>query len=90
MQAFLGIAFVAIGFAQLFAIEEFFKKTLDLGLLDWVLALLVTYAPVVGSVLGMMGAMDAWGWSIWQAGLLFFWYVPVLAVTCVIGIVKSE
>lgn len=79
MQVFFGIAYFVIGFAQLFAIIEFFEQTLDWGFFDVLLALFVTYLPIVGSILGVLGAMDGWHWSIWQAGGLFFWYVPVYA-----------
>jgi hypothetical protein len=77
MQVFFGIAYIAIGFAQLFAIIKFFEQTLDWGFFDVILALFVTYIPILGSVLGVLGAMDGWHWSIWQASALFFWYVPV-------------
>jgi hypothetical protein len=33
------------------------------GLLSFVLAVPLGYLPVVGTVLGMLGAHAAWGWS---------------------------
>jgi hypothetical protein len=35
-------------------------------------AFIVSYIPLVGSIVGMVGAMDVWRWEWWQAGLLFF------------------
>jgi hypothetical protein len=81
MQVFFYIAYFVVGFAQIFAIVEFFEKNLNWGFLDVLLALFVTYIPLVGSILGVLGAMDGWGWDIWQAGLLFFWYVPVFLLS---------
>ena len=84
MQFFFAAAYFVIGFAQLFAIIEFFEQTLDWGFFDVILAFFVTYIPILGSILGVFGATDGWGWSIWQAGALFFWYVPVYAVAFLI------
>jgi hypothetical protein len=80
MQFFFTIAYLAVGAVQFFAIIEFFERYLDWGFFDVFPAVFVTYIPIVGSTLGVLGAMDGWGWSIWQAGLLFFWYVPVIAL----------
>jgi hypothetical protein len=77
MQSFFFLAYLVIGFVQLFAVVEFFEQTLDWGFFDVVLAGFVTYIPLLGSILGVIGAMDGWGWDILQAGVLFFWYVPV-------------
>ena len=80
MQAFFILAYLVIGFVQLFAVIEFFEQTLNWGFFDVVLAGFVTYIPLLGSILGVIGAMDGWGWDILQAGALFFWYVPVWAL----------
>jgi len=90
MQAFFGIAYLVIGFAQFFAVIEFFERTLNWGFLDVVFAFLVTYIPIVGSILGVIGAMDGWHWSIWQAGALFFWYVPVFLVGLLLAAIAER
>lgn len=90
MQVFIGIAYLAVGFAQLFAIIEYFERTLNWGFFDVVLAFFVTYIPILGSVLGVLGAMDGWGWDIWQAGLLFFWYVPVFLFLYVADLIANR
>jgi hypothetical protein len=36
------------------------------------IAFVVAYIPLVGSIVGMVGAVDVWHWTWWQAGLLFF------------------
>lgn len=44
--------------------------------LHWIIAapiaFIISYIPLVGSIVGMVGAMDVWRWEWWQAGLLFF------------------
>jgi len=72
------VLFLALGLLQTAAIIG--------GLEDWVglhwviavpLALLLAYIPIVGTVVGMFGAVTAWHWSWLQAFLLFFG--PMLA-----------
>jgi hypothetical protein len=73
MQTLGFILFLALGLFQLAATIA--------GLEDWLglhwffavfIALLVAWTPVIGTVLGMMGAHYAWGWSWLSAFLLFF------------------
>ena len=77
MIAFAGLGYFVIGIVQLIAIMDYIELTLNLGFFDIVIACFATYIPILGSVLGILGAMDCWGWNIYQAGALFFWYVPV-------------
>lgn len=81
MQVFFGIAYLIIGLAQLFAVQDWFINYLDWGsLFSFIAALFVTYIPLVGSILGVIGAYEYWGWSWLAAILLFFWYVPVFLI----------
>jgi len=44
------------------------------------LALVVAYVPVLGTVVGILGAMQAWSLRPWIAIILFCWpYVVILA-----------
>lgn len=77
MAAFGVVAYIVVGFAQLFAIQDWFIYSLGWGsFFSFIAALFVTYIPVLGSVLGVIGAHDYWGWSWIASLLLFFWYVP--------------
>ncbi|SOE17228.1 hypothetical protein SAMN05877838_2123 [Hoeflea halophila] len=81
MQVFIGIAYFAVGIIQLFAIIDGIDHALGWGgVISFILAMVVTYIPVLGSVLGVYGAVNAWDWSFWQAATLFFWYIPVIAI----------
>lgn len=81
MQVFLGIAYLVIGFVQLFAISDGIHYALDLPkILSWILAFVLTYIPLIGSLIGVYGAVNVWDWSLLQAAVLFFWYVPILIV----------
>lgn len=42
--------------------------------------MVLTYVPIVGSLAGVYGAYHAWGWELWKAFTLFFWYIPLIAI----------
>ena len=86
MKLLFWSAFLLLGFVQLFAIADYFGG----GFFSMMLAFLLTYIPLVGSVFGVLGAHQEWGWELWQALLLFFWYIPVLGVQFVIGMFDAD
>lgn len=78
MQVFFGVAYFMVGILQLFAIWDGVKYATEFGnVASFLLALLTTYIPLLGSILGVYGAVNAWDWNIYQSVLLFFWFVPV-------------
>lgn len=81
MQALIYIAYLILGLFQLAAVMA--------GLEDWMglhwiiaapLALFIAYIPLVGTIVGMFGAVTAWHWSWLQAGVLFLGPFVVIAV----------
>lgn len=67
------IVWLGLGLLQLAAIMAQLQSFFGL---PWFVAgpigLILTYIPIVGSVVGFFGAKDVFGWEWWQAGLLFF------------------
>ncbi len=91
MQVFFGIAYLAIGLIQLVAVIDGIKYATGLGsILSAVLSIFVNYVPLLGSVLGVYGAIKVWDWNIIQAGCLFFWYVPVFLLMTAASVVFSR
>jgi hypothetical protein len=43
-------------------------------------ALLVTYIPIAGTVLGILGAVKGWGWGYLPAILFFCWQFILYAI----------
>lgn len=79
MQVFFTIAYFVMGFVQFFAVIDGIRYALGLGrFVSGVLAFFVTYVPLVGTAVGVYGAVNVWDWSLVQAIALFFWYIPVL------------
>ena len=73
MKEIAFIGYVLLGLFQTIAVIA--------GLEDWTgfhwiitvpLAFFIAYIPVVGSVIAMIGAVNAWHWSWLYAGSLFF------------------
>lgn len=91
MQLFFGIAYLLVGLFQLFAIMDGVGHFLNVGgFLSFIIALLLTYIPIVGSIAGVYGATEVWDWTIWQSALLFFWYVPVFIILYFAGLIADR
>jgi hypothetical protein len=86
MQVFFGIAYLVIGLVQLFAIMDGVAHALSINkFFAALIALFLTYIPLVGSIAGVYGAVNVWDWGWLQAVVLFFWYVPVFLVFLLVG-----
>ncbi|WP_227136745.1 hypothetical protein [Kosakonia radicincitans] len=71
---FIGmVLFFLVGIIQFFAILNGLESWWGL---HWIIAgpvaFIVAYIPILGAVVGMVGAVDVWRWEWWQAALLFF------------------
>ncbi|WP_291971799.1 hypothetical protein [Candidatus Symbiopectobacterium sp.] len=72
MQAIGMIIYLGISLVQMAAIIGGLEDWMGLHwLLAVILAFFVTWVPLLGTVLGIGGAMTAWHWEWWQAGGLF-------------------
>jgi hypothetical protein len=86
MQIFLGIAYLVVGIVQLFAIIDGIGYALHAGkIVSFIVAMIITYIPLLGSAAGVYGAVHVWDRSIFQAAVLFFWYIPVIIIVAVFG-----
>jgi hypothetical protein len=81
MRVFLQISFLIMGIVQFFAAWDGFMYLLGVGsIVGGILAFLLAYVPLVGSIVGMYGAVKVWDWSFLQAFVLFFWYQNFWAI----------
>lgn len=82
MQAIGFIVYIVIGLFQFAAIIAGLESWWGVHwLIAAPVAFIISYIPLLGSVVGMVGAMDVWRWEWWQAGLLFFGGL-VFAIAC--------
>jgi hypothetical protein len=90
VQVFVGIAYLVVGVVQFFAIVDGVSFGLGIhSFFGFIIAGLITYIPLIGSLAGVYGAVNAWDWTIWQSLALFFWYVPVLVVLLLVSGVST-
>jgi hypothetical protein len=91
MGVFFQIAYFLVGLFQLFATIDGIKLFTGLGTFaSVVIALFLNFIPLIGSILGIYGAMNVWDWGFWQSALLFFWYIPVAIVFILASTVGSR
>ena len=75
----LGIGYFAIGILQWFATMAGLAHWFGIsGFLAFLISGFIAYIPLLGTIAGFKGAMDVWGWSVLEAGALFFG--PLLAI----------
>lgn len=85
-MAFVQIAYFALGVFQFFALWSGIEVWLDIGsFFAGVVAFLLAGVPIIGTALGMYGAVEAWGWSWTQAVGLFFGPFLVIAVIALLS-----
>ena len=91
MQVIIVMGYFALGLFQLAATIAGFEEWLGL---HWVLAAFISffiaYMPLIGTVVGIYGAMTAWEWSLFQAGGLFLGPFLVLITLGVLGGIIGE
>ena len=82
----IGVTFLIMSILQFFAILDGFEIWLGL---HWIiaapLALFTAGIPIIGTIIGMCGAVHAWDWSWWSAFLLFCG--PFIVVFTIAGII---
>lgn len=91
MQVIVFIAYMILGLFQFAAVMT--------GLEDWIglhwiiaapLAFFIAYMPLIGTVVGMFGAVTAWHWSWLQAGGLFFGpFVVIVVIAMGAGVLEK-
>lgn len=75
------LIYLGVGVVQLFAVMDGLEHWLGLpGFIAGILGLFLAYFPIVGTIMGFIGAIDVWGWEWWQAALLFFGSFILFAV----------
>lgn len=91
LSAILGIAYFCLGIFQFIAM---FAGLTDWAGLHWLIAgplsLFIAYIPLVGTVLGIMGAMTAWNWPLLHALALFLGpFVAIAAIALTSGAISA-
>ena len=74
------IIYLILSVAQFFAIVTYFSTVQDINsFLSVILALITCGIPVIGTILGVLGAHGGWGWG-WGASILLFLSPLILVI----------
>lgn len=83
--------YICIGFVQLSAIASAFQLWWGIGTFSsYLLGAFLGYMPLVGAIIGMIGAMEVWHWEWWQAGGLFFGGLLLTIVLIGVKIIRKK
>ncbi len=82
------VIYLLMGLVQIFAIVKGVQIWFGLEvILSFIVAILITYIPIVGTVAGIIGASKGWGWSYTWAILFFGWpYLIYLILILSVGV----
>ena len=81
------IVYFCLSILQFFALMDGFAYWLGTpGILNFVLAFFGAGIPLLGTIGGIVGATQVWGWELSQALLLFF---GPLGVVIVLGLIAN-
>lgn len=84
MGALLFFLYLALGLFQMAAIVVGLEEWIGL---HWLLALpaalIIAYMPLLGTIVGMAGAVSGWGWSLSAAAALFLGPFCIVALVAV-------
>jgi TRAP-type mannitol/chloroaromatic compound transport system permease small subunit len=74
IQGFLIFAYIGFGLLQLSPIITRIEEWTGLySMFAFVLAIITTYIPGLGSYVAMAGSVESWGWSWLGAAAVFAW-----------------
>ena len=65
------ILWLVLGLIQFFAIYYIVDEYVPIFLLNFIIAMLLAYSPILGTIIAIYCACSLWHWNIWLAILLF-------------------
>lgn len=81
MQIIGFIIYFGLGIFQLAAVMAGLESWWGFnGFFSFIVGIFIAYIPILGSIVGVAGAMKAWHWEWWQAGGLFFGGLVLTAI----------
>lgn len=78
MRGLLGVGWFILGLIQFAAIVNGFIDAIG-GFFGFIAAFVLAEIPILGTVMGIKGAMNNWGWGLFPALLLFIG-APILGI----------
>jgi hypothetical protein len=91
MRFINGLVYVGIALLSIFQVVATADGVAHLtgwSFTSWLIAILVGWMPLIGTVTGIYGAISAWNWPWYGAVTLFAW--PIILVMALIGIAVAQ
>ncbi|HGJ65653.1 TPA: hypothetical protein ENS27_09715 [bacterium] len=88
MKGLLSIGWFLLGLIQFAAIVNGFMDALG-GFFGFIAAFVLAEIPILGTVMGINGAMNNWGWG-FLPSLLLFIGAPIFGILVSIGSSRRE
>lgn len=86
LRSLFGIAYLIVGILIIFATAQGIDLAFGTGIFSFIIAAFLAYIPLVGAGFGVYGAVNVWDWGVFQAVLVFYWYVPVYLLFMLFGV----
>lgn len=86
------LIYFGMGLFQLAAIASAFEEWTNLPfIITFIPAILLAYIPVIGVIVGIMGAVQAWGWSLTASiGLFVAPYIIGVILSTILNIILGK
>ena len=86
LSSIAGIIYFLIGFIQFICLYAYITESwFDIFIISLVLSIVFAFIPVVGSVLGFLGATEYFHWNILLSIVLFFGSYVVIGILLVLA-----
>jgi len=91
LKVLVVIIFIIVSFIQFTAISAGLKEWIGL---PWIIVTPVSFIlaslPIIGTIIGVIGAIKIWHWSLIQAIALFIWPLLIVLIYLLIFLIKEK
>lgn len=84
LTLFFPILYWVYAFIAFLPIYDLVRDTIHIPIINFLISLIAASTPIVGTVMGVIGAVKLWDWELWQALLMYlFPYILIFIIMCI-------